>query len=182
MGERPNGLYARTEGDPRALAAALAPVLRSFSPRVRYADVQPLRERLAPETRAWTLGATLFTAFGLLALLVAAIGLYSVLSFDVAQRTKEIGIRTALGAQRSRVLRDVLTAGLRLAVLGVILGLGAALAAGRYVQDLLFRVHGADPLVLTLVGGVLVLVAVIASAVPGARAARVDPMDALRAE
>ncbi len=180
--EAPVGMYIRTEGDPRALATALAPVLRSLSPRVRFADVRPLRELLDPQTRAWKLGATLFTAFGILALLVAAIGLYSVLSFDVAQRTKEIGIRTALGAQRSRVLRDVVTAGLRLAVLGVTLGLGASLAAGRYVQDLLFRVHSADPLVLSSVGGVLVLVAVIASTVPGVRAARVDPMDALRVE
>jgi ABC-type antimicrobial peptide transport system permease subunit len=149
---------------------------------VRYADVQPLAELLAPQTRAWTLGATLFTAFGALALLVAAIGLYSVLAFDVAQRTKEIGIRTALGAQRSHVLRDVVTTGLRLAMLGVILGLGASLAAGRYVQGLLFRVQSADPLVLSVVGGVLLVVAVIASTVPGARAARVSPTDALRAE
>jgi predicted permease len=181
-GDAPTGMVVRTEGDPRALAAALAPVLRSFSPRVRFADVQPLSELLEPQTRAWTLGATLFTAFGILALLVAAIGLYSVLSFDVAQRTKEIGIRTALGARRNRVLRDVVAAGLRLAVLGVTLGLGASLAAGRYVQDLLFRVESADPLVLALVGGVLVLVSVIASTVPGVRAARVDPMSALRVE
>lgn len=182
MQEPPAGMYVRTEGDPGALAAALAPVLRSFSPRVRFADVQPMRDLLDPQTRAWTLGATLFTAFGILALLVAAIGLYGVLSFDVAQRTKEIGIRTALGAQRSRLLRDVVTVGLRLAVMGVILGLAASLAAGPYVQDLLFRVHSADPLVLTSVAGVLLLVAVIASAVPGVRAARVAPMDALRAE
>jgi len=182
MGQPPNGLYIRTDGDPSALAAVVAPALRSFSSRVRFAEVQTFRDLLGPQTRAWTLGAALFTAFGLLALIVAAIGLYSVLAFDVAQRTKEIGIRAALGARRTRVLRNVVLAGVRLAAVGVLVGLGASLAAAPYVQDLLFRVDGADPVVLGSVAVLLVLVAVVASVVPGLRATRVDPMEALRAE
>jgi predicted permease len=182
MGQPPNGLYIRTDGDPSALAADIAPALRSFSSRVRFAEVQTFRDLLGPQTRAWTLGAALFTAFGLLALIVAAIGLYSVLAFDVAQRTKEIGIRAALGAQRSRVLQNVITAGVRLAAVGVFVGLGGALVAAPYVQDLLFRVDGKDPMVLGSVAVLLILVAVVASVVPGLRATRVDPMEALRAE
>jgi len=181
-GVPPAGIYVRTEGDPRDLAAELAPVLRSYSSRIRFAQVQPFRELLDPQTRAWTLGAVLFSAFGLLALIVAAIGLYSVLAFDVAQRTKEIGIRTALGAQKSGVLRAVVTSGARLAVLGVLLGLGAALLAAPYAQDLLFNVDGADSVILLTVALLLMGVAVLASVVPGLRATRVDPMEALRSE
>jgi predicted permease len=180
--ESPQGMYVRTEGDSRELVADLSPVLRSFSPRVRFAEVQSFRDLLGPQARAWTLGATLFTAFGLLALIVAAIGLYSVLAFDVAQRTKELGIRVALGAQRVRVMTGVLARGVRLAAFGVFVGLAGSLAAAPYVQGLLFRVDGSDPLVLGAVAALLVLVALIASVVPGLRATRVDPMEALRAE
>jgi len=181
-GGAPAGMYVRTDGEPRALAAALAPVLRSFSPRVRFAQVQTFRELLDPQTRSWTLGAVLFTAFGALALLVAAIGLYSVLAFDVAQRTREIGIRTALGAQKARVLKGVVLTGTRLAVLGAVLGLGVSFVAARFARPLLFQVDGADPMVLGGVALLLVVVAVLASLVPGLRATRVDPMEALRAD
>ena len=178
----PAGIYVRTEGDPGELAAALAPALRSFSPRIRFAQVQTFRELLDPHTRSWTLGAVLFTAFGILALIVAAIGLYSVLAFDVAQRTREIGIRAALGAQKTRVLRGVVIAGARLAVLGIFLGLGVAFVAAPYAKGVLFQVDRAEPMVLAVVATLLMFVAVIASVVPGLRATRVDPMEALRAE
>ncbi len=181
-GGAPAGMYVRTDGETRALAAALAPVLRSFSPRVRFAQVQTFRELLDPQTRAWTLGAALFTAFGMLALVVAAIGLYSVLAFDVAQRTREIGIRAALGAQKARVLRGVVVTGARLAVLGVFLGLGVSLVTARFARPLLFKVDGVEPVVLGSVALLLMVVAVIASLVPGLRATRVDPVEALRAE
>jgi len=178
----PNGLYVRTDGNAETLAADIAPVLRSFSPRVRFAEVQTYRQLLGPQTRAWTLGAALFTAFGLLALVVAALGLYSVLAFDVAGRTRELGIRTALGAQRGQVLRSVVVAGVRLATIGVLIGMTVSLVAARYVQDLLFRVQGRDPVVMGIVALALVLVAIMASVVPGVRATRVDPVEALRAE
>lgn len=178
----PRGLYVRTEGDPRELAAVVAPAFRSYSPRVRFADVKTFRELMDPQTRSWTLGAALFTAFGALALLVAAIGLYSLLAFDVAQRTKEIGIRAALGARRARVLGGVLLTGTRLAVLGVVIGIAISLGAARFVQELLFNVDATEPMIIGAVALLLLLVAVAASLVPGLRAARVDPMEALRSE
>jgi ABC-type antimicrobial peptide transport system permease subunit len=153
-----------------------------MDPRIRYASVAPLQDKIAPEARSWTLGATMFTVFGLLALLVAAIGLYGVLAFDVAQRTRELGIRTALGAERMRLLRSVVTDGLRLALVGVVLGLGIALVAAPYVRDLLFKESPRDPHVFVAVALTLILVALVASLIPGVRATRVDPMVALRTE
>jgi len=180
--QAPEGLYVRTEGDSREVAARVAPVLRSFSPRVRFAEVQSMRQMMQFQTRGWTLGATLFSAFGVLALLVAAIGLYSLLAFDVAQRTREIGIRTALGAARVRVLRGVVSLGVGLVMVGVVVGTGIAVVVSRFAQSLLFHVDSSDPLVLGCVAAVLLAVAVVASMIPGLRATRVAPAEALRAE
>jgi len=177
-----NGVYLRTAGDPGRLAARVAPIVRGLDPRIRYATVAPLQDRINPEARSWTLGATMFTVFGLLALLVAAVGLYGVLAFDVAQRTRELGIRTALGAERARLLRGVVLHGLRMAAVGVLLGLGIAMVAAPYVGDLLFKVSPRDPDVLAGVAVAMLLVALVASVVPGVRATRVDPMVALRTE
>jgi predicted permease len=178
----PEGMYVRAEGDPRKLATRLAPALRSFSPRVRFAEVQPMRDLVDPDLRAWRMGAALFTTFGVLALLLASVGLYSVLAFDVAQQTREIGIRSALGAGRSRVLRGVLYAGTRLAVIGVLIGLAASFGAAPFMRELLYRVDATDPWVFASSAMVLVVVAAGASLVPGIRAAAVDPAEALRAE
>jgi len=120
-------------------------------------------------------GAAQFTTFGVLALLVASVGLYSVLAFDVAQETREIGIRSALGAGRSRILRGVLLTGARLAVPDVLIGLAASLGAAPFMRELLYRVEARDP-------RVFVTVAAGASLVPGIRAAGVDPVEALREE
>jgi predicted permease len=181
-GRRLNALYVRVAGDPARLVGEAAPLLRGFDSRVRYATVAPLREAIDPQARAWTLGAAMFSVFGLLALLVAAVGLYSVLAFDVAQRTRELGIRTALGAERGRLLRAVMRDGLRLAAGGIVLGLAAAVAAAPYAGGLLFEVSPRDPTVLAAVALVLLGVSLIASALPGLRATRVDPMVALRTE
>lgn len=112
-----------------------------------------MRERLDPGARAWTLGATMFTVFGLLALLLAAIGLYGVLAFDVAQRTRELGIRGALGAGQGRLLRSVLCEGARFSVLGIVLGLSVVYVAAPYAQELLFEVSARDPGVACRSGG-----------------------------
>jgi predicted permease len=178
----PAALYVRAERDPRDLSASLAEALASVSPDVRWPGVQTMEERLAPGARAWRLGATMFTIFGLLALIVAAIGLYSVLAFDVAQRTRELGIRTALGARKSRLMRSVLQRGTALAGVGVALGLGLAYLAAPYAQSMLFETSARDPWVFGAVGGVLLTVGLFASLVPGLRATRVDPMIALRAD
>jgi predicted permease len=176
------GLYVRAEGDVDRVAASIAPTLRSFSPRVRYADITPLRQILDPESRSWAMGAALFSAFGLLALLVAAVGLYSILAFDVVQRTKEIGIRTALGAERGQVLRGVMAYGGRVAILGCILGLCVSLLAAPFIQPLLFQVQGRDPWILAGVTLVLLAVGALSSLPPALRATRVDPVVALKEE
>jgi predicted permease len=176
------GLYIRATGGARELASAVAPVLRSLSPSIRYAEVRTLREILDPQARSWTLGAALFSGFGILALLVAAIGLYSVLAFEVVQRTREIGIRAALGAQRGRVLRDVMGDGGRISVLGSILGLGMAFFLAPLVQPLLFQVSGRDPWVLMGVTVGTLLVGSLSSLPPALRATRVSPVEAIREE
>lgn len=176
-----NGLYVRA-GDPETAMALVATALREADPRVRFAEVATLRDVLDPQTRSWTLGAALFTVFGALALLVAGIGLYGVLAFHVAQRTRELGIRAALGAANRRLLASVLGDGARLTLVGVVVGLGLALLLGRFAEPLLFRVSARDPLVLLTVAATLTAVGLLASLVPGLRATRVDPMDALRAE
>lgn len=182
-GPSPRGLYVRTTSeDPASIASALARPLRSFSPRVRYASVQTLRDALDPQARAWSMGATLFSAFGILALVVAVVGLYSLLAFDVADRTRELGIRSALGASKEGLLRRVVLRGVGLAAIGVALGTVVALALAPRVEDLLFGVGARDPFVLGSVAVVLIAAGALASWVPGLRATSVDPMEALRAE
>jgi len=126
--------------------------------------------------------ATLIGAFAMVALLLAAIGIYGVLAYTVAQRTSEIGIRMALGAQRSSVLRLVVGNGLTLAVIGVAIGAAAALVATRALQRLVFGVSTTDPGVFAFVALALTAVAVTAAALPALRASRVDPIVALRSE
>jgi predicted permease len=181
-GRQANALYLRVSGDASEVAARVAPILRGIDPRVRFASVTPLREQLDPQARAWTLGAMMFSVFGALALIVAAIGLYGVLAFDIAQRTRELGIRAALGAERGRLLRSVVAAGVRLGAAGVTLGLLVAWFAGRFASDLLFHTSPHDPQVLIGVAGALLAVSIAASFVPGVRATHIDPSEALRVE
>jgi putative ABC transport system permease protein len=122
----------------------------------------------------------LVTCFALLALALAAVGLYAVLSYMVAQRTTEIGLRMALGAQPADVLRWVLWRGLAMAIAGAAIGLAVSAAVTRYMQSLLFGVKPLDALTLAVVSATLLAVSAIASAAPALRAARLDPMEALR--
>jgi len=124
----------------------------------------------------------MFTVFGVLALVVAAIGLYSVAAYGVAQRTHELGVRLALGAESRDLVRLVLREGLRLSAVALAVGLAAALVAGRFVAPLLFETSPRDPLILSAVAALLLLTSVAASALPARRAARVDPTRALRDE
>ena len=116
------------------------------------------------------------------AVTLAAIGLYAVLAFEVAQRTRELGIRVALGAERGRLFRSVLYRGGRVGIAGTVAGLGIAYAIGPRIAELLFQVSPRDPAVLAAVAGILVLVCLFASLVPGLRATRVDPMTALKSD
>lgn len=144
--------------------------------------VNTMAEAMAPEYRPWELGARLFTLFGVLALLVAAIGTYSTSSYAVTQRTHEFGVRMALGARATDVVRQVVSEGLRTALVGVAAGIVLALAAGRLVAALLYGIEPRDPATLAVVAGLLVVVGVVASLVPAWRAAHADPLDALRAD
>ncbi len=141
-----------------------------------------MTDHLAPQYRQWRLGAGLFTALGLLALVVAAFGIYSALAYAFSQRTHEIGVRMALGARAADVLEMVLAEGLRLVVIGVVVGCALALAAGRLVASLLYDTSPHDPLVMAAVALVLLATAAAAALLPAWRAARVDPVGALRSE
>ena len=132
--------------------------------------------------QSWRFGATMFVAFGGLAVVLAGVGLYSVIAFGVAQRRQEIGIRIALGAPRGHVMRLVVRGGLRLVVAGIVAGSLIALWAGKWVATLLFRESPGDPLVYGAVAAVLVTVALVATAIPAFVASRVDPNVALRAD
>jgi predicted permease len=176
------GLALRTAGDPRAMVTTLRRELRAAAPDARYVDVSPLADRIDPLVRPWRLGATMFGAFGALALLIAAVGLYSVTAYAVAQRLHEMGLRMALGARARDVVGLVLRQGLGVAAAGLLLGSAVALVAGRWLGPLLFDVSARDPLVFIGVAAVLGAVALAATLVPARRATRVDPSEALRAE
>ena len=124
----------------------------------------------------------LLAVFAALALALALLGIYGVMSYGVAQRTHEIGVRMALGAQRGHITRMILWRGFTLTFIGLALGLAGAFALGRYLETLLFEIRPADPLTLVSVTAVLIIVALLAAFFPAQRAARVDPMVALRYE
>ncbi len=151
-----------------------------------FPDGEPVIERMsdvmAPQYRPWRLGATLFTLFGILAAVVAAVGVYSTVSYNVNQRTHEFGVRVALGARLGDVVKHVLTDGLRTVVIGVAVGVALAILAGRFVASLLYGITPHDPATIAIVVAVLLVVAVAAALVPALRAARVDPVTALRSE
>jgi putative ABC transport system permease protein len=124
----------------------------------------------------------MFGVFGVLALVIAAVGLYSVIAYLVADRTRELGVRIALGATGGRIVREVVWRGVATTGAGVVVGLFVALAAGRYIAPLLFDVSPRNPLVLGGVATLVLLIAVVASWMPARRAGRVDPVIALRAD
>jgi len=175
-------LVARATGDPVSLAAALQREARALDPAMPMFQAETLAEQLDASLAQERLVATLSSGFGLLALLLACIGLYGVMAYDVARRTREIGIRMALGAQTGAALRLALKQGMRLALLGVALGLAAAAALTRWVASLLFGVSATDPLTFGGSAVVLLFVALLACWIPARRAAKVDPLVALRAE
>ncbi len=177
----PRGIVVRGAADPGVLVAPIQREIQAM-PGIRMVQTRPFAELVAPEFRAWRLGAGLFAAFGLLALAVAGVGLYSVLAFNVAERTGEIGVRSALGASRRRLVREIVGGGLKIAALGVVLGLAATLAAGPWIRELLYETSPGNPLVLGVVALTMLVVAATASGIPAWRAARIDPAEALRAE
>jgi ABC-type antimicrobial peptide transport system permease subunit len=137
---------------------------------------------LEPQIRPWRLGATIFVAFGALALVVAAVGTYSVIAYAVSQRAHEMSVRVALGARAADLLRLIVGQGVRLAVLGVVCGSVVAIVASHVIASLLYETSARDPLIVGAVALLLVLVATIASGIPAWRATRADPVVALRSD
>jgi predicted permease len=175
-------LLIRVRGDADAAAEALRRDLATVIPPSAYVVSRPMSDIVGNVTRSWRLGAILFGVFGTLALIVAAIGLYSVVSYDAAQRKHEVGVRIALGAGIAQIVRLVVGSGLRVVVIGAALGIGSTVAAGHWLGPLLFRVSPRDPVVLATVAVVLIGVALVASGVPAIQASRVDPARSLRAD
>ena len=173
-------LFVRVTGDPAAFVEPLRRRLQRELPGAAYADAMPLGRLIDPQRRSWEFGATMFVAFGGLALVLAAIGLYSLIAYDVAQRTQELGVRLALGASIHDVMRLVVSSGVRLVLAGVILGGGLALWGSKWMENLMFQQSPRDPLVFGVVAITLLVVALVASSGPAFRASRVDPNIALR--
>ncbi|HYV97595.1 MAG TPA: FtsX-like permease family protein, partial [Gemmatimonadaceae bacterium] len=175
-------LIVRPRGDVGAAKRAIERELRLMDSSLGFIDMRVLQETIDPQVRPWRLGATMFTLMGLLALIVAAVGLYSVMAYLVVQRTHEIGVRSALGASAADIVALILKGGLSLAAIGVGLGVVAALALGRFIAPLLFQTSPRDGLVFTVVAASLLTVAVLATAIPAWRAKRVSPLQALRSD
>ncbi|HEV2178986.1 MAG TPA: ADOP family duplicated permease, partial [Gemmatimonadaceae bacterium] len=174
------GLFVRTRGPAADYQETVRRTLQQVMPGSSYVVITPFTQVLGGETQSWRLGATMFVVFGTLALVLAAIGLYSVITYNVAQRTHELGVRAALGARMGDLARLVVREAMQLTVAGVALGLGLALFVARWVEPLLFRESPRDPWVFGIVAAVLLAVAALASFMPAQRAARADPMQALR--
>ena len=144
--------------------------------------IRPMSDVVKENTLQWSVGMLFMGVFGVVALLLASLGIYGVISYSVAQRSREIGIRIAMGASRREVRRLVVGEGLRLTGIGMGIGLVLALVAGRLMASILFGVSSFDPLTLTLVLATFSLVSLMASLIPASRAGRVDPLRVLRAE
>ena len=179
----PSGtVLIRVAGDASGFVGSVRRQMQRALPGASYVTVVPFRALVDPSFRNWQFGAAMFGAFGALALSLAALGLYALVSYNVAQRRQEIGVRMALGASRASIVRLFVGRGLKLIVAGVSVGTALTLLTTRFLEPLLFRESPRDPLVLGTVALLLVAVGVIAAAVPSIGAASVDPNLALRSE
>jgi putative ABC transport system permease protein len=167
-------------GDPTTLASALRGEVYAFDPGQPVTALEPMTNRVAQSMDQQRFAATLFSVFSGIALLLAAIGIYGIMTYAVSQRTQEFGVRLAIGASRQDILGLVLSGASRLILFGIAAGVAGALATARVIQSLLFNTSARDPLVLGVISLLLAGVALIACLVPARRATRVDPMVALR--
>ncbi len=186
LGQRPGGgmvvVVVRSATDPDALLPAIRREIAALDPSLALANVASMQRLVDDALAGPRLLATLVGVFGMVALALAAVGVYGVIAYAVGQRTREFGVRMALGAVGGDLLRLVLRNGVRLALAGMVLGIGLALVVGRLIGGLLYEVSPADPAAFAAVAIVLTLVAVLATLAPAWRAARVQPLSALRDE
>jgi predicted permease len=183
QGYTPAGsFHVRASGDAAALVTAVRQAIRDVDPTLSMFNVRTLEEQIEQSLRPQQMNVILLTTFGALALVLAAVGLYGVASYAVAQRTREIGVRMALGAQPASVLGLVLGHGLLLVALGLTLGIAVALALAGTLQTLVVSVNPRDPLTFVVTPAILGAIALIATYIPARRATRIDPLIALRTE
>jgi ABC-type antimicrobial peptide transport system permease subunit len=156
--------------------------MQEAAPALPFADVSPLAGYLEPHLRPWRLGAAMFGLFGVVALSLSMVGLYAAFAYSVSRRTKEIGIRIALGARRETILSLVLGEGLRVASVGLLIGVALALAVGRALGSLLVEVSWHSPAMLGAIVLLILITATLAVYLPALRAVRVDAVTALRSE
>ena len=175
-------LVMRTSVDSRGLAGAIRKEVESLDRSVPVSAMKTMNEHLTYALWAPNMAASLSLAFGLVAILLSAVGLYSVMAYVVSQRTREVGIRMALGANHADVLKMITVQGMRLAVIGVVIGLLLSLALARALSSLLIGVSGYDVTTFVVVSTLLVLVAFVACYLPARRATKIDPLVALRYE
>jgi ABC-type antimicrobial peptide transport system permease subunit len=175
-------LVVRTSSEPAAIVPAIARAVRDLDPAQPVYQVRRLRDWVDESASQPRFTTTLSGTFALVALLLAAVGVYGVLSYSVAQRMQEIGLRMAIGARRAQIVAMVLRGGLSWALAGIAIGLIGAFAISRVLGTLLFEVKPRDPITYATAGVMLAAIAAIACCIPAARATRIDPVIALRAD
>src|SRR5262245_6388754 len=173
-------LVARTADDPLKLVNTLRAQILAADRGALVTSPQSMKELLSRSVAARRFNAQLLAIFAGLALLLAGVGVYGVMNYSVAQRTRELGVRMALGASRGDVLRLVIRQGMTLTIIGIAIGLGTAFLLTRALKGMLFGVSATDPLTFTLIAALNVRMALLACYIPARRAAKVDPMIALR--
>jgi putative ABC transport system permease protein len=172
----------RTSGDPASATSSIAAAVNSIDPDLPLAGVITMNQLIGQILAFDQFGMVLYGSFAVLAMLLAAIGIYGVMNFAVAQRTHEFGLRMALGARGAQIVRLVLREGAMLALIGLVLGLGGAYLVGRVMATTLYGVGAMDAVALSAAASVLLLAGLLACYLPARRASRVDPMVALRDE
>jgi putative ABC transport system permease protein len=173
-------LIVRTEGNPQALADSVRKTVHNIDPNQPVARVRTMEENVAESVAQPRFRTVLLAIFAGLALVLSALGIFSVMAYSVAQRAREIGVRVALGATRSRILQLILGYAMRLTVIGLVLGIAATFIFTRYVSSFLFHVPSHDPMTLVGIAVVVFLVSTLACYIPAHRATRVNPINALR--
>jgi len=167
---------------PGQMENSLRAVFHSLDPQLAVDQVQTMGQAVSNTEAPRVFNTTIISAFGIIAVLLAILGIYSVIAFSVALRTQEMAIRLALGSPRSGIRRLILFSGAKLALIGCGIGLACAIAVSQLLRSLLFQVNPFDPIVLIVATGVILMLALAASALPAQRAASVEPLQALRDE